>query len=138
MRELLRIDLAQKLAWVYTVLILLLVTLPINGEDQFLGQLNHNYVVQIRLDYVSHMLLFIPWALLVGYGWELHKKGRTRFGLSFLLALAFAAFCEYLQLLLPYRTFNINDLVSNMLGIIIGYLLLFCSWIQARKPTYRA
>ncbi|SOD81283.1 VanZ family protein [Spirosoma fluviale] len=125
MNSLLRTDTVKKLAWVYTVLILLLVALPINGKDQPFGKLNDNYVLQIRLDYLSHAFLFVPWVLLVSYGWEFHGRSQKWWTGSFLLALLFAAFCEYLQLLLPYRTFNINDLVSNCLSIVLGYLLAY-------------
>ncbi|RCR67606.1 VanZ family protein [Larkinella punicea] len=129
---LLRPNTARTIAWVYTVCILLLVALPLNGEGQLLGNLNDNYVMEIRLDYLSHALLFIPWVLVGGYGWELHHRNRIRIGLSYLLALTFAAFCEYLQLLLPYRTFNINDLVSNALGVTLGFLLLW-AWFRSGK-----
>lgn len=125
MNFLLPTDTIKKLAWVYTVLILLLVALPINGDDQFLGKLNDNYVLEIRLDYISHAFLFVPWVLLISYGWGFRGRSQKWWTVSFLLALLFAAFCEYLQLLLPYRTFNINDLVSNCLSILLGYLLVY-------------
>ena len=134
MHSLLSTRLVKKLALGYTVLILLLVTLPINGDDQPLGKLNHNYIVHIRLDYVAHALLFIPWLLLIGYGWKLDQKDRIRLGFTVLLTFIFAVSCEYIQLLLPYRTFNIDDLLANNLGITIGYLLLW-GWSQLRKPS---
>jgi len=31
-------------------------------------------------------------------------------------------FCEGVQLLIPYRTFNINDLFANGVGAIIGLI----------------
>lgn len=114
--------LIQKIALGYTLAILLLVTLPINGEDQLLGHLNDNYVLRIRLDYLFHALLFMPWVFLGAYGWELNSRSRLFFWLSLIGALSFAVLCEYVQLWLPYRTFNINDLVSNCLGVILGYL----------------
>jgi glycopeptide antibiotics resistance protein len=132
MNFILQTQLVKRIFWVYTVLILLLVALPINGEGQLLGNLNDNYVLEIRLDYLSHALLFIPWVLMGGYAWEIYQKNRIRIGLSYLLALTFAAFCEYLQLLLPYRTFNINDLVSNGLGVTLGFLLLW-AWSRSGK-----
>lgn len=106
----------KKLAWLYTGAILLLVTLPINGEEQLLGKLNDNYVLQIRLDYASHALMFIPWALLV------MNTGKAD-GRYLALMLAFAAFAEIIQWVVPYRTFNINDLAANVLGVVLGILL---------------
>ena len=119
-------------ALLYTGVILFLVALPINGEDQFLGGLNDNYVLQIRFDYISHVLMFLPWVLMGAYGWQLHCMNTFRIGILCLLALLFAVFCEYLQWLLPYRTFNINDLMSNSLGVILGFLL-FWAWVGLSK-----
>ena len=114
----------QRLAIAYTGVVLLLVTLPINGDDQFLGKLNDNYVFQIRFDYISHVLLFIPWVLFVWLGWDwLNKPKWVQLGLL-TASVGFAVACECIQWPLTYRTFNINDLVSNVLGILMGYLLL--------------
>ncbi|CAG4999625.1 hypothetical protein DYBT9275_02265 [Dyadobacter sp. CECT 9275] len=115
----------KKLAWIYTIVILLLVTLPLNGEKQVLGKLNANYVLHIRLDYLSHGLLFIPWVLLCWHGGKPDNPRKKLLILWWIAGLAFAAFCEYLQLLLPYRTFNINDLLANMLGVLLGTLLVY-------------
>jgi len=116
----------KKLAWIYTGAILLLVTLPINGEEQLLGKLNDNYILQIRLDYFSHALMFIPWVVLVLNAWGVDRRSRaTRWGLAIVFMLAFAIFAEYIQWFLPYRTFNINDLAANALGVVLGLLLEF-------------
>ena len=42
-----------------------------------------------------------------------------------LLGLLFAAGSEVLQYLLPWRAYNVNDLLANMLGILVGFTLLF-------------
>lgn len=116
----------------YSVLILLLVTLPINGEDQVLGQLNDNYVLQIRYDYISHTLLFIPWTMLVWWSWNLRLKSSNGRMAWFAASLGFAAFCEYIQLPLTYRTFNVNDLMANLLGVLLGFLVVWkWPWIKA-------
>ena len=115
----------KKIAYAYTVAILLLVALPINGEGQLFGKLNDNYVLEIRLDYLTHTLLFAPWVLVGGLGWKIYLMRPIGKGLSFLLAVAFAIFCEYLQLLLPHRTFNINDLIANSIGVVLGCILLW-------------
>ncbi|MBD2752591.1 VanZ family protein [Spirosoma validum] len=111
------------LAAVYTVMILLLVTLPINGEDQVLGKLNDNYVLQVRYDYISHTLLFIPWTVLMWWGYSLRLKTNKEQRIWFAAVLGFAIACEYIQLPLTYRTFNVNDLLANLLGVLLGFLL---------------
>lgn len=35
--------------------------------------------------------------------------------------LSFAVISEILQKIIPYRTFNINDLISNSIGIVLGF-----------------
>lgn len=131
MNPLLPKTICRKLAYGYTIMILLLVTLPINGEDQFLGKLNDNYVLQIRLDYISHCFLFAPWILLIWWGWEVSNKSRNGQFLCLLAALTFAIGCEYIQLPLTYRRFNINDLFSNSLGVLLGFLFVW-SWQKIR------
>lgn len=114
----------KPLSVIYTVLILLLVTLPINGDDQPLGQLDDTFILQIRLDYVSHALLFVPWTVLVCRGWQVSlRRGREQ--AAWLAGcLGFGVFCEYIQWPLTYRAFTINDLISNILGILLGFVFV--------------
>lgn len=108
---------------VYSLLIILLVTLPINGEDQFLGHLNDIYVVRIRLDYLSHFVLFVPWVFLAfgAFGLTRYKMGFRMVTITGMLLFGLAS--EAIQYFLPYRTFNINDLVANVIGIHLGILI---------------
>jgi len=39
-----------------------------------------------------------------------------------LIGLLFAAGSEGLQYLLPWRAFNVNDLLANGLGVLLGFL----------------
>jgi len=94
----------------------LLVSLPLNeaGSDF----LTNTYVVKIRLDYLGHIILFIPFLMLVKISYPLPFLGML------LAGMVFAGFCEGVQYLLPYRSFNINDLLANMLGILVGIILI--------------
>ncbi len=98
--------------WGYITMILLLVTLPINGMER---TLTHTYVWRFRLDQLLHVILFSPWvAACISF------IGKFRLFTALLLGLV-AAFCfEGLQYLLPYRSFNINDLAANWAGILLG------------------
>lgn len=40
--------------------------------------------------------------------------------ITFLLSLLFAIFCELIQEPIPWRTFNINDLLANVAGTVAG------------------
>jgi len=102
----------------YAILLLLLAVLPINIKG---STINHTYIVSIRLDYLLHCTIFLPWIFLM------RKFSGTNFQLSFArplmwisVGLLFAIFTEVLQFYLPYRAFNINDLLANGLGILFG------------------
>jgi glycopeptide antibiotics resistance protein len=86
-------------------------------------------ILEIRGDYLVHAMIFIPWAFFMlpmqqkAWSWSL-------------LGLLFSTGTELLQYLLPYRRFNINDLISNSLGILIGMLvvqILFKKFLE--QPT---
>jgi VanZ family protein len=114
----------KALLGIYTVGILLLVVLPINGKDQIFSHLNNTYIINIRLDYISHFVLFIPWVTIVYL-----KFGKVSAFLNFdtytiISLLTFAIFAEFIQYYLPYRTFNINDLLANVFGVLLGILLV--------------
>ena len=50
-----------------------------------------------------------------------------------LLCLLFAAGSEGLQYLLPWRAYNVNDLLANMMGILLGFSLLFLFNIRQKS-----
>ncbi|NLX28060.1 MAG: VanZ family protein [Bacteroidales bacterium] len=107
----------------------MLIVLPINTpESKF--YLNNIMIIKIRGDYFFHALTFIPWAFFM---FTMNK----RLWMWMLLGLLFSTWTEMLQYLLPYRRFNINDLISNALGILLGmviFLLLTQGWKQ-RQTT---
>lgn len=108
------IALSKKGFWIYFIAVILLIVLPINGAR---FNLNDIMIISIRGDYFFHALVFIPWAFFM---LSMHQKA----GLWFLLGLLFSTGTEMLQYFLPYRRFNINDLLSNSLGILLGMALL--------------
>ncbi len=99
----------------YLLIILLLVVLPLNNSESFL---NNTYIVKIRLDYLGHVILFLPFVFL------LRLASRVKFGIACLLGIGYALFTESLQFYLPYRSFNINDMIANALGVLMGLVLL--------------
>jgi glycopeptide antibiotics resistance protein len=115
--------------WIYLIAILLLITLPINTPGSKF-YLNNITVVKIRGDYFFHALTFIPWAFFM-----VAMKQRPWTWL--VLGLLFSTGTELLQYLLPYRRFNINDLISNSLGIFlgIGILIFLMNGLKQRQTT---
>jgi len=108
----------QRLFWVYFSVIMLLLTLPLNSSEK----LNNFTIISFRADYFFHALMFLPWAFFL-------LAFRSNILIWLLLGLSFAGLSEGLQYLLTYRAYNINDLVANMLGVLIG----MCLFIPVKK-----
>lgn len=101
-----------------------------------LGQMNHtlndNYTLNIRWDYLLHALVYMPMVVLMGFGFinkseDLAGKQASpfRFWISIvIIGLCIAALLEVFQLIIPYRRFNINDMLANGIGVIIGLSLI--------------
>ncbi len=79
----------------------------------------NNYFLGIRRDHWAHGILFFPMGFFALI--SLNKNQR--------LALVFTAFCclffESLQYFIPYRSFDIWDIVADSIGAGIGVLAYF-------------
>lgn len=113
--------------WLYIGAIFLFVALPINSA----GELNNITILQLRGDYFFHILVFMPWAFF-------QPAMRLNAWLWLAAGLVFAAGSDGLQVLLPYRAYNVNDLVANMAGVAIGMLCyrVFNMFVKA-KPQLK-
>lgn len=67
---------------------------------------------------VLNVLLFIPLGLLLPLLWERFRNPLT----AALFGLGMSAFIEVLQLA-SFRTTDINDLITNLAGTVLGFLL---------------
>ena len=112
----------RQITWVYLLILLLGSVLPINGGS---SPLNNTYIVEVRSDYLLHALLLLPFPMLLVL--RLRKKSNIWLRIV-VLGLMIVLFCEGVQLLLPYRTFNINDLFANGVGAIIGLIPAGLVW----------
>ncbi len=79
--------------------------------------------VSIHSDYLIHVLLFFTLVLLVKF---LHLKMKLS-NLIFLMLLV-AIIAEVIQIYIPQRTFNYFDLISNIFGVLLGFVF----WILER------
>jgi len=105
----------------YILAILLLTTLPINSA----GELNDIHILKFRGDYFFHALMFMPWMFFRGA--IVNSKWKW-----LVLGILFAAGSEIIQYILPYRAYNINDLMANSLGVVISFALWFI-WVKIRR-----
>jgi len=94
--------------------------------------LNDNYTLNIRWDYLLHAIAYLPLPVLM---WLYLEKGSFKSIQSIgstgrfllwvvLFPLFIASLFETMQLMIPYRRFNINDMVASCMGVIIGLVLL--------------
>lgn len=114
----------RNLFYGYLTVILLLLVLPLNTSKE----LNNITVLQLRGDYFFHILLFLPWAFFLN-GTPFKALFWLLFGLLFAMA------SEALQYLLPWRTYNVNDLLANMLGILAGFAVSMIINVFFRRQT---
>lgn len=92
---------------------------PLNGVSISLN----NFILGLRMDHLLHASVFIPCSLFLIDLFTV--KGKKWAVLATTVAIGLLA--ESIQWLLPYRGFDINDMVSNFLGISIGWLvIIFC------------
>lgn len=110
----------------YWIGIVLLIILPINSKET---QFNNYCIFGIRADYLCHALVFLPWMFMS------RVKIRNKSVIWFFTGLAFAGLIECAQLFLPYRTFNIRDLIANISGVLISLLIYLFGNLMFSEKT---
>ena len=103
--------------WAYFALLLILMWSPVGA----LGVPLNNFVLGIRADHLVHASVYIPAAL---FFVDFYPRSRHRLRRSWLSALLLGVTTETVQYFLPYRGFDINDMVANAIGVSLGALLL--------------
>ncbi len=104
------------LIYLYLAIILALILIPL--EKTTFTDINDVYVLEFRVDYLFHIILFLPWVFVchLSFG-RLTTKGKL---FVLFAGVLIAAVSELIQLMIIYRTFNVNDLLFNISGILIG------------------
>ena len=99
---------ARNLFAAYLLTVVLLMVLSLNS-----GEINNIFILHLRADYLLHTALFLPWAFL---RYRTEQSPVSWFFWGILLASA----SEGIQYLLPFRAFNINDVLANFIGICLS------------------
>ena len=100
----------------YFLALAFLMWAPLNG----LGVPMDEYIFGLRFDHLLHASVFIPCAVFL---WDLFGlKGRK--WKVWGAAVGVGLLTETVQWLLPYRGFDINDMVANFLGVSLGWLVI--------------
>jgi len=97
---------------IYVLLIIILTVIPIGNSLH----LENTYIIDLRLDHILHAAMFIPWAFFC-------IKLKKYLPVWFFWGIMFSVFCEGFQYMLPYRSFNINDMLANMIGVVVGFFI---------------
>jgi VanZ family protein len=120
----------------YVILVIGLQMIPLGGDS-----LNAWSVGFLRVDYLLHTVLFMPWMGFLCFrvgrssGWRLEKVDvGFRQGLMWMaLGFGLAVGAEVLQHWAPQRTFNPVDMFFNSLGLVAGGVLVLLSF---RRPGW--
>ncbi len=108
--------------WFVSVVFLSVVPTPgsINSID--IGK------IEIRLDYLYHIIIYAtgPFLALIYYCQVKTPVSTTSLRHYVVISIiivslsCFSVLQEFIQKLIPYRTFNINDIISNLMGVFAG------------------
>lgn len=120
----------QILFYLYLLTALILHVIPTGSSIS----LNEFEIGDLRLDYLLHTLIFLPWMPLIRLR-SIQDKTSLSLKKSVIWLIAgtlFAALCETVQIWIPYRSFNPLDLLFNISGILLGLLFFTLpeSWIK--------
>ncbi|MFO8055054.1 MAG: VanZ family protein [Bacteroidales bacterium] len=104
--------------WVYFLALLTGNFIPLGSAQQ---SMSSNEIFNLRWDYLLHALLYIPLPVLM-------LGVIKRPGIIALLSLLLASGLEIAQMFVEFRTFNMNDFFSNLLGVAIGFGI--AAWVR--------
>lgn len=103
----------RRLSVVYFICLLLLMWLPLGNVSL------DNFVFGIRLDHIMHASVYLPCTVF------LMDSPKLKSWRIWLVAILISLLTESVQYLLPYRGFDINDLMANFLGVTLGWLVVW-------------
>ncbi len=98
--------------YIYIIATLLLILLPLNGLVKL-----DKMILELRPDLLVHGVLLLPWMFLKNnqripnYAWAL-------------LGTLYGAALEFSQLYLPYRSFDLSDMLANTVGVLLSCMLM--------------
>ena len=109
--------------WYFAVLAFLMWA-PLNG----LGIPLDNYILGLRADHLLHASVFLPCALFL-----MDLYGKKRRWAAWGTAVVVGLLTEGVQYLLPYRGYDVNDLIANTLGVTLGWMVVLLVLRRLRR-----
>jgi glycopeptide antibiotics resistance protein len=122
-------------ALIWAFLILVLCTMPVSGIEPF------KLLNLFSFDKVIHMVLFAFqfWFLVIGiikqrtFSYKRKRSGR----LAFIITIIYGAIIELLQgYVLENRTMDVMDMIANIVGAGIGWLMFYYFKRKVRPSSY--
>ena len=104
----------------YIVTLFFLMLFPFN-DIAMINKLEFEF----QADLFVHGFLLIPWMFFLP---------NTKKYLWALAGVVFGVCLETTHYFLPYRTFNVNDIVANIIGLILGCIAFFI-WNKMKKKS---
>ncbi len=117
-------------AYSYGFLILIISSLPTGGVDKV--QSINKFLRIIFSDFSLHFFAFGILAVLLSYGFNKIKKYYLPLIKTGLYSLSYGMAIELYQAILSYRSFSLDDLFSDLVGIVF-FLLVLRLFITFRK-----
>ena len=114
-------------SWSLLFYLIVLITVSVIPLGNVSKQIMDVHVIKLRGDYFLHMLVYLPLITLIFLRFQKFKWRMLFFALGIAVGL------EYIQKLLPYRSFNINDLIANVAGVILGMVVMLIIRKFAKK-----
>ena len=95
------------------------------------------FYLGIPLDKIMHFAMFLPFPILGYMAFYPTEKGCMRefavLGIMFLLGVGFAFATERLQAMTDYRSYEINDMLADLIGIATGAIIGIIIILKRRK-----
>lgn len=117
----------KTLSWIYLSAVLLVSILPLNSTSI---SMSGSSLLSFKNEHTLHAFAFLPTIFL--YNCLLYSKMKSNLHkklYSVTLAILFAFITEYIQHFLSYRSFSINDLAANFIGVFMGSFSLFFNFV---------
>lgn len=126
-------EMRSKLRVWYFVLLAVLMWAPLNGlAEQF-----PNYLLGLRADHFVHASVYLFCAPFLVDVLVKRRNARAQryvgYAILWLACAAIGIFTESVQYLLPYRGFDVNDIVANFCGATLGCIIVMAVLEKNRK-----
>ena len=112
---------------------LILIGSSLNPEKFEKVQKYSDFFEKVLSDYSLHFFAFGILTVLLFYGFYKIKKSPLPFLRIGLYSIVYGMFIEIYQILYPYREFNLEDIMSDAVGIIFFLVLLKVFIVRKKK-----